>query len=95
LTSLAIGGFNRRSTRSRLRLALLLARARVDGSLRERLIAAAERADRRLPPPDDTARFARYDALFDALYWIGAEQSLRRADTPWWDVAVRRAARWL
>jgi glycosyltransferase involved in cell wall biosynthesis len=95
LDTLALGGFSRRSLGARLRLALLLALARVDGSLRERLIASAERADRRASPVDDAARFARYDALFDALYWMGAEQALRRADTPWWDVAVRRAARWL
>ena len=100
LDSLALGGFSRRPLAGRLRLALILVLARADGSLRERLIAAAERADRRAAPADaspvgDASRFARYDALFDTLYWIGAEQALRRAETPWWDVAVRRAARWL
>jgi glycosyltransferase involved in cell wall biosynthesis len=95
LDSLSLGGFSRRPFPARLRLALTLALGRADSSLRERLISAAERADRHAPPADDTARFARYDAVFDALYWLGAEQALRRAETPWWDVAVRRAARWL
>jgi glycosyltransferase involved in cell wall biosynthesis len=95
VSSLSLGAFSRRSLVARARLALLLAFARLDTALPERLIASAERAEHRDSARDDSARFARYDALFDALYWIGAEQSLRSAGTPWWDVAVRRPERWL
>ena len=59
------------------------------------MLDSAERADRRLAQGDDAARFARYDTLFDALYWLGAEQALRGAGVPWWDVGVRRPERWI
>jgi hypothetical protein len=39
--------------------------------------------------------FARYDRLFDTLYWIGAERTLRERPVPWWTPAVRDAERWL
>lgn len=95
LSSLTLGGFRHRSLRARARLALLLSLDRSLSGLDERLIASAERAERDASRAGDVALFARFDALFDALYWIGAERALRTSATPWWDVAVRNVGRWL
>jgi GT2 family glycosyltransferase len=95
LPSLTLGGFRRRPLRERARLALLLLLDRAFSGLGERLIASAERAEHVGARAGDAALFARLDSLFDALYWLGAERALRTADTPWWDVAVRRVEHWL
>jgi hypothetical protein len=54
-----------------------------------------QRFERSMTPGDEAALFARYDRLFDALYWIGAERTLRVRGVPGWRVAVLDVARWL
>jgi len=65
------------------------------GRIGERLLANVERTELAAPESNDVARFARYDTLFDILYWLGAERELRTPATPWWDVAIRRVDRWI
>ena len=95
LPSLTLGRFTNRSRRARLRLAAIVLLDRLLPDLPSRLVASVERFERSATPADDTALFARYDRLFDALYWIGAERTLRERHIPWWHVAVRDVARWL
>lgn len=95
LSSLGLGRFRDRSRRAQLRLAATIALSRVIPNLADRLVAAVERRERDAARLDDTALFARYDRLFDALYWIGAERALRGRGIPWWRLAVRDVPRWL
>jgi len=95
LPSLTLGRFNHRSRRARLRLAAMMLLDRLRPDLPARLVTSVERFERRTTPKDDSALFARYDSLFDALYWIGAERTLRERPVPWWRIAVRDVARWL
>ena len=68
---------------------------RLRPELPARLVASVERFERHAMATDDFALFARYDRLFDALYWIGAERTLREGGVPWWRVTVRDVPRWL
>jgi len=95
LASLTLGRFGNRSRGARLRLAALVLLDRLRPDLPTRLVASVERFERRATSADDSALFARYDRLFDALYWIGAERTLRELDVPWWRIAVRDVPRWL
>ena len=95
LPSLALGKFTNRSRRTRLRLASIVLLDRLRPDLPSRLVASVQRFELRATPADDAALFARYDRLFDALYWIGAERTLREGSVPWWQIAVRDLARWL
>jgi glycosyltransferase involved in cell wall biosynthesis len=95
LPSLALGRLSSRPRRARLRLAIVLLLDRVVGDLPSRLVAAAERFEHRAARAGDAALFARYDRLFDALYWLGAERTLRENGVPRWQLAVRDVARWL
>ena len=65
------------------------------GGIGERLLANVERTELAAPSSSDAERFARYDTLFDILYWLGAERALRTPATPWWDAAIRRVDRWI
>lgn len=76
IPALALSEYARRSRRQRARLALLLALSRAYGGLPDRAIAAVERLERRRPPPRDATLFARYDLVFDVLYWLGVERAL-------------------
>ena len=95
LPSLTLGRFTQRPRRARLRLAAMILLDRLRPDLPARLVASVERFERRSTPTDDSALFARYDRLFDALYWIGAERTLRERPIPWWRIGVRDVARWL
>jgi glycosyltransferase involved in cell wall biosynthesis len=95
LSALPLGGFHKRPMSVRARLLLLAWMDTWTGGVGERLLANVERAELAAPATDDAARFARYDALFDILYWLGAERGLRTNATPWWDAAIRRADRWI
>jgi glycosyltransferase involved in cell wall biosynthesis len=95
LPSLALGRFSSRPRGARLRLAMLLLLDRGVPDLPSRLVAAVERFELRATRTGDAALFARYDRLFDALYWIGAERTLRETGVPRWQLAVRRPARWV
>jgi glycosyltransferase involved in cell wall biosynthesis len=95
LPSLTLGRLASRSRRTRLRLAALVLLDRLRRDLPSRLIASVQRFERGMTPGDEAALFARYDRLFDELYWIGAERTLRERGVPWWRVAVRDVARWL
>ena len=96
LPSLTLGRFMNRSRRERLRLAAILMLDRLRLDLPSRLVASVQRFERTMKPSDDVALFARYDRLFDALYWIGADRALRESGgVPWRQVAVRDVARWL
>ncbi|MFL5617301.1 MAG: glycosyltransferase family 2 protein [Gemmatimonadaceae bacterium] len=95
LPSLTVGRFTNRSRRARLRLAATLLLDRLRPDLPSRLVASVERYERDATPADDAALFTRYDRLFDALYWIGAERTLREGGVPWWTLAVRDVPRWL
>src|SRR5204863_7152601 len=95
LSALPLGGFRRRPMSVRARLALLAWLDGRTGGVAERLIADVEREELAAPASDDATRFARYDALFDVLYWLGAERALRTSATPWWDAAIRRVDRWI
>ena len=95
LPSLTLGRFSSRPRRARLRLAMTILLDRVVPDLPSRLVASVESFERRATASDITALFARYDRLFDALYWIGAERTLRENGVPWWRLAVRDVARWV
>lgn len=95
LPSLMLGRFSHHSRRARLRLAAMILLDRLRPDLPARLVASVQRFERSATPSDDVALFARYDALFDALYWIGAERTLRERRVPSWRLAVRDVARWL
>jgi GT2 family glycosyltransferase len=95
LPALPLGGFRRRRRSVRARLALLARLEDLIGGIGERLLSNVERADLAAPASGDAARFARYDSLFDILYWLGAERELRTPATPWWDVAITRVDRWI
>jgi GT2 family glycosyltransferase len=95
LPSLDLGQFASRSRRTRLHLAALVLLDRLRRDLPSRLVASVQRFERSMTPGDEAALFARYDRLFDALYWIGAERTLRVRGVPGWRVAVRDVARWL
>jgi hypothetical protein len=95
LPSLALGRFSSRPRRARLRLAMTILLDRVVPNLPSRLVAAVERFEPTSARAGDATLFARYDRLFDALYWIGAERTLRAKGAPWWQLAVRDVARWL
>ena len=95
LPSLPLGGFHKRPISVRARLALLAWLDRWTGGIGERLVANVERTELAAPASSDAERFARYDTLFDILYWLGAERELRTPATPWWDVAIRRVDRWI
>lgn len=95
LPSLTLGRFMNRSRRDRLRLATIVLLDRLRPDLPSRLVASVQRFERSMKPGDDAGLFARYDRLFDAVYWIGAERTLRERGVPWWRVAVRDVARWL
>jgi len=82
-------------SRARLRLAMMLLLDRLVPDLPSRLVAAVERFERAGARADEAALFARYDRLFDALYWIGAERTLRENGVPRWQLAVRDVARWI
>ena len=95
LSALPLGGFRRRPISVRARLALLAWLEGWTGGIGERLLSNVERAELAAPASGDASRFARYDTLFDILYWLGAERELRTPATPWWDVAIRRVDRWI
>jgi glycosyltransferase involved in cell wall biosynthesis len=95
LPSLGVGRFRTRSRRDQLRLAAVLLLDRLVPGLASRLVASVQRFERSMTPSDDGALFARYDRLFDTLYWIGAERTLRERPVPWWTPAVRDVGRWL
>lgn len=95
LPSLTLGRFGRRPFLRRAQLGALVAASRVMPLLRERLIAAVGRSERSARPGGESALYARYDALFDVLYWIGAEHALHEAGAPRWRLAVRDVARWI
>ena len=65
------------------------------GVIGERLLSNVERTELAARASSDTERFARYDSLFDILYWLGAERELRTPATPKWDAAIRRVDRWI
>jgi GT2 family glycosyltransferase len=86
-----------RSRRTRARLALLLALSRAFPGFPSRAIAWIERQERHATPADYPRLFARYNVLFDLLYWLGVERALRergaaRGRVPFRDVARRLAA---
>ena len=95
LPALPLGGFHKRPISVRARLALMAWLDRWTGGIGERLVANVERTELAAPASSDAERFARYDTLFDILYWLGAERELRTPATPWWDVAIRRVDRWI
>jgi glycosyltransferase involved in cell wall biosynthesis len=95
LASLPLGRFRNRSRRSRIRIAAIVLLDRLRPDLPARLVASVERFERAALRTDDLALFARYDRLFDALYWIGAERTLRELGVPWWRVTVRDVPHWL
>ena len=95
LPTLTLGRFANRSRRARLRLAAIVLLDRLRPDLPSRLVASVQRFERSATPADDAALFARYDRLFDALYWIGAERALRARGVPSLRVAVADVARWL
>lgn len=95
LASLGLGRFRHRSRAAQLRLGTIIALSQLRGDFRERLVASVERLERHASLRQEPALFARYDRLFDALYWIGAERALRDHDVPWWRLAVRDVPRWL
>jgi GT2 family glycosyltransferase len=95
LPSLTLGRFADRSRRARLRLAAIVLLDRLRPELPSRLVASVQRFERSATPADDAALFARYDRLFDALYWIGAERALRERSVPPWRLAVTDVAQWL
>jgi len=95
LESLALSRFRHRSRAAQLRLGAIVALGLWRPGFRERLVASVGRAERVMPPAHDAALFARYDSLFDALYWMGAERELRNRAVPRWRLAVRDVPRWL
>ncbi|HKP14946.1 MAG TPA: glycosyltransferase [Gemmatimonadaceae bacterium] len=95
LSALQLGGLHKRSMSVRARLCLLAWLDSLTGGIGERLLANVERTELATPASSDAERFARYDTLFDILYWLGAERALRTPATPWWDAAIRRVDRWL
>lgn len=95
LSSLTLGSFRRRSLASRARLGALVVASRVWEDLASRMVSTAEQSERRASPASDRALFARFDALFDALYWIGAERALHDCGAPRWHIAVRDVERWI
>ena len=95
LASLPLGRFTNRSRRARLRIAAMVLLDRVRPDLPARLVASVERSERDATRTDDAALFARYDRLFDVLYWLGAERTLRERSVPWWRLAVHDVRRWL
>ena len=95
LSALPLGGFGRRSASVRSRLWFLAWLDAFTGAIGERLLANVERAELAAPASSDVVRFARYDTLFDILYWLGAERELRTPATPWWDAAIRNVDRWI
>lgn len=95
LPSLPLGRFTNRSRRTRLRLAAIVLLDRLRADLPSRLVASVQRFERSMTPGDDAALFARYDRLFDALYWIGAERALRERSVPWSRLAITDVERWL
>lgn len=95
LSALPLGGFRRRPISVRARLSLLAWLDGWTGGIGERLLSNVERTELAASASGDAARFARYDTLFDILYWLGAERELRTPATPWWDAAIRRVDRWI
>jgi GT2 family glycosyltransferase len=95
MSSLELGRYGRRSGAVRRRIAGLVLLSRAFERFPSRLIAAVERAERSIPSPASGSLFARYDMLFMALYWIGAERALHACGAPWYQLAVRDAERWL
>jgi glycosyltransferase involved in cell wall biosynthesis len=95
LPSLTLGGFARRSRLARARVGAVVALCRRVPALQERMIRFVERLEARGPAIAERQLFARYDALFDALYWIGAEAALRERGAPRGRLAVRHVERWI
>jgi GT2 family glycosyltransferase len=95
LASLGLGRFRHRSRVAQIRLGAIIALSLLRPTVPERLVASVERLERHASLRQEQALFARYDRLFDALYWIGAERALRDNGVPWWRLAVRDVPRWL
>jgi glycosyltransferase involved in cell wall biosynthesis len=95
LSALTLGSFRRRSQTTRARRTALVTASRLYPELTSRMVSSVEQRERHTMPDDDRALFARYDALFDALYWIGAERALHECGAPRWRIAVRDVERWI
>jgi hypothetical protein len=95
LASLGLGRFRAHSRAAQIRLGAVIALSLLRADFSERLVASVERLERHASLRQEPALFARYDRLFDALYWIGAEHALRDNGVPWWRLAVRDVPRWL
>ena len=93
LDSLTLGELPRRSRYARAHMEALVALSRWYPAMKERMIARTERAEASRMP--ERSLFARYRALFDALYWIGAEDALRERGAVGWRPAVGHVERWL
>lgn len=78
LPDLALGGYARRSARTRRRLALLLGLSRAWSGFPRLVVAAVERLEPRRPAGLESW----YRLVFDYLYWLGAERALAGGGPP-------------
>jgi GT2 family glycosyltransferase len=80
--AMQISHYGRRPRLKRARLAALLALSRIHRPFRERMLASVEKLERRCAPSQYPTLFARYDLVFDLLYWLGVERALGEQDAP-------------
>lgn len=93
LPALHVSRYARYSRRRRTHLALLLVLDRAYAGFRSHVLARVERSERCSVASEYPALFARYDLVFDLLYWLGVETALhargaprriRFQDVGWW-----------
>lgn len=96
LSTLPLSRYARLQRRERVRVATLASLSRVSPRFNAHLIESTELYEQqRSVRFEQSDLFARYDAVFELLYWAGAERELHYCGVPAHAIAIRNVKHWI